>query len=100
MGSRLERRKRIRTVLLVTILLSLVCYCLGVVVLQLVTSRRVSSTATPTLTVRASVTPQPSPILVATATLLAVATACLYNQIAGLFGGVVVTFGLRKRRTR
>ena len=39
-------------------------------------------------------------ILVATATLLAVATACLYNQIAGLFGGVVVTFGLRKRRTR
>lgn len=39
-------------------------------------------------------------ILVATATLLTVAMACFYNQIAGLVGGVAVTFGPRKKRRR
>ncbi len=39
-------------------------------------------------------------ILAATATLLTVAIACLYNQIAGLIGGVAVTFGPRRRGAR
>ncbi|HMQ24693.1 MAG TPA: DUF3566 domain-containing protein [Acidimicrobiales bacterium] len=39
-------------------------------------------------------------ILTATATLLTVAIACLYNQIAGLIGGVAVTFGPRRRGPR
>lgn len=39
-------------------------------------------------------------ILTATATLLTVAVACLYNQIAGLIGGVAVTFGPRRRGAR
>ena len=47
---------------------------------------------------RASVTA--AGILVATATFLAVATACIYNQISGLVGGIEMTFGPRRRRGR
>ena len=47
---------------------------------------------------RASVTA--AGILVATATFLAVAAACIYNQISGLVGGVEMTFGPRRRRGR
>ena len=39
-------------------------------------------------------------ILVATATFITVAAACTYNQIAGLVGGVEMTFGPRRRRGR
>ncbi|MBL8776388.1 MAG: DUF3566 domain-containing protein [Acidimicrobiales bacterium] len=47
---------------------------------------------------RASVTA--AGILVATATFLAVASACIYNQISGLVGGIEMTFGPRRRRGR